>query len=276
MAQFNLMAVAATGGVTPRMPIGIVRCEPVWELKPYVLSDYLLWWVLDGVGQAWVEGREFPLGPGTCLILPPGSTLTALHDPKRRLRVFHMHADFLDASGRLLSPTTLALPAGPVIVNDLATFEPLARQIVEGHTAHTEAGNLKRDLALRLALLQIHEAAQFHPARTAGTSLAAALLAVRENPGTNWTVTELARRAGLSVSQTARRINELTGLSPSAFVIRARIERARQLMEESSMSLKQIAASLGYTDVYFFHRQFKSVAGITPGQWRRDRSAVKT
>lgn len=35
------------------------------------------------------------------------------------------------------------------------------------------------------------------------------------------------------------------------------------------MSLKQIAESLGYTDVYFFHRQFKSVAGVTPGQWRK-------
>lgn len=276
MMRSNLMSVAAKGGIHPRMPIGIVRCEPVWELKPYVLADYLLWWVLDGVGRAWVEGREFPLGPGTCLILPPGSALTALHDPKRRLRVFHMHADMLDAHGQKLSPATLMLPPVPVIVNDLATFEPLARQILEGHTAHTEAGNLRRDLALRLALLQIHDAAQFHPARTDGTKLAAALLAVRENPGATWTVTELARRAGLSVSQTARRINELTGLSPSAFVIRARIERARQLMEESSMSLKQIAEALGYTDVYFFHRQFKSVAGMTPGAWRqgREKSSV--
>lgn len=52
-------------------------------------------------------------------------------------------------------------------------------------------------------------------------------------------------------------------------MIRARIERARHLMRESPLSLKQIAATLGYTDVYFFHRQFKAVTGLTPGQWRR-------
>jgi AraC-like DNA-binding protein len=226
---------------------------------------------LDGVGRASVEGRGFALGPGTCLCLPPGSALTATHEPKRRLRVFYTHADFFDGAGEKLNPATLVQPPIPVVVNDLASFEPLARQIVEGHVAATESGRLRRDLAMRLALLQMHEAAQTHPARTDGTKLAAALLAVRENPGLPWVVPEIAQRAGLSVSQTARRIRELTGLSPQAFVIRARIERARRLMEESAMSLKQIAESLGYTDVYFFHRQFKSVAGVTPGQWRRAR-----
>ena len=54
-------------------------------------------------------------------------------------------------------------------------------------------------------------------------------------------------------------------------MIRARIERARRLLEESSLSLEQVASSLGYTDVYFFHRQFKAVAGVTPGRWRRER-----
>jgi len=271
MQAKTLVEVVQEGTIRLAAPLGIVRCEPIWEFRPYLLVDYILWWILDGVGRAWVEGREFPLGPGTCLVLPPGSTLTALHDPKRRLRVFYAHADFFDHQGCKLTPATLTLPPMPVVVNDLAAFEPLARQIVEGHTAGTAAGILRRDLALRLALVQIHEAAQTQAVRADGTKLAAVLLAVRENPGLAWTVPEMARRAGLSVSQTARRMRALTGQSPQAFVIRARIERARRLMEESTMSLKQIAEALGYTDVYFFHRQFKSVAGMTPGQWRRGR-----
>lgn len=276
MPKQSLMSVVANGQVRLTAPLGIVRCEPIWEFKPYVLVDYILWWILDGVGRAWVAGKEFPLGPGTCLLLSPGMALTALHDPKRRLRVFYAHADFLDQHGRKLSPASLELPPIPVVLNDLATFEPLTRQIVEGHNLGTEAGRLKRDLAVRLALLQIHAAAEAHPTRTDDTKLTAALLAVRENPGAIWTVPEIAQRAGLSVSQTARRVRELTGLSPQGFVIRARIERARRLMEESAMSLKQIAESLGYTDVYFFHRQFKSVSGVTPGQWRKRQPAIKT
>jgi hypothetical protein len=47
---------------------GIIRCEPVWEFKPYRLVDFLLWCVLDGVGTAWIKGREMPLGraPACC------------------------------------------------------------------------------------------------------------------------------------------------------------------------------------------------------------------
>lgn len=268
MTMLTLPTLAATGRVAVAAPVGIIRCEPIWEFKPYVLTDFLLWWVLDGVGRAWVGGREFPLGPGTCLLLPPGAALTARHDPARRLQVFFCHADFFDARGVKQRAATMALPPVPVVVNDLAVLEPLTRQIVEGHAADTEAGRLQRDLAMKLALLQLHAAARAHPLRTDGTRLAAALQAVQENPGRAWTVPEIAARAGLSVSQTARRVRELTGQSPSHYVIRARIERARRLMQESPLSLKQIAETLGYADVYFFHRQFKAVTGQTPGQWR--------
>jgi AraC family transcriptional regulator of arabinose operon len=272
MAATTLAGIAASGRFRLTSPVGIVRCEPVWEFKPYRLVDFLLWCVLDGVGTATVAGREVRLGPGTCLLLPPGAALSAIHDPKRRLRVFYLHADFLDARGRALAATAVALPPMPVVVSDLSTLEPLARQVVQGNAAGGDAGHLRRDLALRLLLLKLHESARAPVTRSDGTRLTAALLAVRENPAAAWTVPGLAAQAGLSVSQTARRIRDLTGLSPRAFVIRARIERARRLMEESAMSLEQIAATLGYTDVYFFHRQFKAVAGVTPGRWRREQA----
>lgn len=271
MTPITLGDVVAIGRLEISSPTGIVRCEPVWEFKPYRLVDFLLWCVLDGVGTAWIKGREMPLGPGTCLLLEPGSALSAVHDPKRRLRVFYLHADLYDAQGCKLDGTTLALPPPPVVVNDLSTFEPLARQVVEANAAADASARLRCQLALRLVLLQIHAAAQAPLMRTDGTKLAAALLAVKENPGRPWTVPEMAAQAGLSVSQAARRVRELTGHSPREFVIRARIDRARRLMEESTLSLKQIAETLGYTDIYFFHRQFKAVAGVTPARWRRER-----
>lgn len=264
----TLETVVATGAVRPAPPVGITRCEAVWELRPYRLDDFLLWCVLDGVGTARAGDREIPLTPGACLLLPPGAALAAAHDPRCPLRVFHLHADFIGAAGRKLDGNSLALPALPVPVNDLATFESLARQVVAGHGAGTLAGKLRCDLALRLMLLQIHEAGRVHPTRS-DPRFAAVLLAVKENPGRPWTVPDIAAQAGLSASQVARRIKEQTGRSPQAFVIRARVERAQLLMRESPLSLKQIAETLGYTDVYFFHRQFKAVTGLTPGQWRR-------
>ncbi len=271
MEQIALTEIVVRGGVRIAEPVGIVRCEPVWEFKPYLLKDYLLFGVLDGVGQAWIGGREMALGPGTCLLVPPGSALTAAHDPKRPLRVFYLHCDFLDAQGEVLPASAVAQPMLPAVVADLTTFEPLARQVVEGHAAATDNGKLQRDLALRLVMLSIASVSQHRPTRSDDTKLSEIMLAIRENPGHAWPVPEIASCAGLSVSQTARRMHQLAGCSPQNFVIRARIDRACRLMETSNLSLEQIADSLGYTDVYFFHRQFKNVIGVTPARWRKAR-----
>ncbi len=269
MKGMTLAEVAAAGNLRVNLTPGIVRCEPMWELKPYRLTDFLIWCVLDGLGVGQFQDGVIPLRPGTCLLLKPGQALGAVQEPNRQLRVFYLHADILDAEGNPLTGELVGLPTLPVMMGDLAGFESLARQVIEGHTAGGETGRLRCDLALRLVLLQLHGAAQQHPGRSDLGKLTAVLLAVKENPGHLWTVPEIAAQAGLSVAQAARRIRELTGCSPREFIIRARIERARRLMEESSLSLKQIAETLGYSDVYFFHRQFKSVTGQTPGQWRR-------
>ena len=124
-------------------------------------------------------------------------------------------------------------------------------------------------------MLRLATSTRHHVSRANETRLAELILAIRENPGESWTVQTLARRAGLSVSQLARRMHALVGCSPQNFVIRARIDRACRLMETSPLSLEQIADSLGYTDVYFFHRQFKNVIGVTPGSWRKKRQTIR-
>ena len=145
MDKIALAELASSGRFKIKEPVGIIRCEPIWEFKPYLLRDYLFFGVLDGVGQAWIEGREMALGPGSCLLIPPGSALSALHDPKRRLRVFYLHLDFVDARGKVLSAAEVVQPSVPTVVRDLTTFEPLTRQVVEGHTAGSEIGRTQRD-----------------------------------------------------------------------------------------------------------------------------------
>jgi transcriptional regulator GlxA family with amidase domain len=52
------------------------------------------------------------------------------------------------------------------------------------------------------------------------------------------------------------------------FVIRARLNTARQLVRETNMKLARIAVELGYSDVCFFSRQFKQRFGRPPSDFR--------
>jgi len=91
---------------------------------------------------------------------------------------------------------------------------------------------------------------------------------IRRNPAAPYSVGELARRSRFSVPQFVRHFRALTGETPNRFMVNQRIARAMQWLSESDAPLKHIAERLGYRDVYFFARQFKSVAGVSPGRFR--------
>jgi len=79
----------------------------------------------------------------------------------------------------------------------------------------------------------------------------------------------MASQAGYSPDHFSRLFKRILGISPQAHAIRVRIDRARQLLIESSLTISQIADALGYDDVFFFSRQFKARTGQTPGQYRQ-------
>ena len=61
-----------------------------------------------------------------------------------------------------------------------------------------------------------------------------------------------------------RLFKQSTSLSPHQFVIRERIEHARQMLKEHRLSMVEIATNLGFSDQSHFARVFRGLVGITP------------
>lgn len=80
-----------------------------------------------------------------------------------------------------------------------------------------------------------------------------------------------ASRAGMSLSTLRRQFKRLTGVALHTYAMQCRSAKAREMLGDSSLSIKQIAASLGYGDVYFFSKQFKKAIGTPPAEYRRSR-----
>lgn len=80
---------------------------------------------------------------------------------------------------------------------------------------------------------------------------------------------ELAAAAGCTPSALERRVRRVHGLSPSQYVLRARIDAARALLTGTDTPLAEIALAVGFYDQPAFTRQFTRLAGETPGQHRR-------
>jgi AraC family transcriptional regulator, arabinose operon regulatory protein len=78
----------------------------------------------------------------------------------------------------------------------------------------------------------------------------------------------LARRANTSTSHFFVLFKRWAGFSPIDFFIRLRMLHAERLLAATRMSVKEIAASLGYNDPLYFSRLFKSICGIAPSGYR--------
>ncbi len=238
------------------------RCEPGWSWHARPLPDFLLWYVLDGVGQVVLGDREHALAAGTAAVFAPGDAPTAGHDQRRRLLVFGMHF----AVGRRRSAARVAPPGRCCQVRDRTLIAALARRCDTSFRRGDPLGRRHSLICLEQLLWVLWEDAVHPPPDPVDAALDELVHAIRQDPGRRWTVAEMSGRCALSRAQFTRRFTGQAGLPPARYVIQARIDRARYLLAETGMSVSQVATALGYPDVAYFSRQFKRSTGHPPSR----------
>lgn len=88
---------------------------------------------------------------------------------------------------------------------------------------------------------------------------------------TDIVLADIARECGLSVSYFARAFKKTTGLPPHRWLLRHRVERAKEMMQTSRTPLAEIALACGFADQSHFSRVFSQLTGVAPGAWQRQR-----
>jgi AraC-like DNA-binding protein len=256
--------------VRPTTPPRFFYWARDFSWAPPALPDFDLWCILEGRGEAKLRGRDHALAPGVCFVLRPGDAPVARHDPAHPLVAFYSHFDMLDRRGRRVAASGVRTPPPGMQVRDLPAFTGLARRCVDGFDRGDQLGHRQSRLALELMLAAVWEWWQ-RPPVPEDDAMARVAREIRRRPGEVWEVGGMAREAGLSRAQFTRRFTAHTGRSPKAFVIETRLEVARQLILETQMSLGEVAADLGYSDLFFFSRQFKQRYACPPSRLRERR-----
>jgi LacI family transcriptional regulator len=98
--------------------------------------------------------------------------------------------------------------------------------------------------------------------------LAHAVRFIREHACEGITVEDVLANIPLSRSVFERRFARLFGHSPKTEIVRARLDRIKQLLAETELPLKQIAARIGFEHPEYMNVIFKEQTGQTPGQYR--------
>ena len=82
-------------------------------------------------------------------------------------------------------------------------------------------------------------------------------------------VQTMANHLFISRSQLARKVQLITGMNTSEYVMRIRMTRARRLLEEGHLSISEVAIRCGFSDQSYFTRMFKKTYNLTPTQVKK-------
>ena len=80
---------------------------------------------------------------------------------------------------------------------------------------------------------------------------------------------QLASELNVGYSWFRRMFRHYTGLSPCQYFLQLKLIKAKELLRETSLSIKQISVITGFESQYYFSKYFKKKIGISPSQWRR-------
>jgi AraC-like DNA-binding protein len=219
------------------------------------LRDFDFWLVLEGRGRMRLGLEEYELEAGRWFLLQPGDRPEARHEPENPLVVFACHFQPVREAGRFYRGVISGVSRQPLRHG----AELAARVFPEGPT-----GRALASATVRQTLLQAAHSLTRQTGGSGRNRLDALAMEIRSAPGRNWTMAEMARKSALSLPHLNRLWRAAWGLPPGQYVIRERVQRAVMLLRESDMTIQQIAESLGYNDVFFFHRQFRRTVGVTP------------
>jgi AraC-like DNA-binding protein len=97
--------------------------------------------------------------------------------------------------------------------------------------------------------------------------LAKALVALHEAPAGEWTLEELAARAGMSRSVFANAFRDTVGVTPGDYLAAWRVTLAQDLLKRGR-ALKHVALDVGYGSTVALSRAFKARTGVSPREWK--------
>jgi AraC-like DNA-binding protein len=91
-----------------------------------------------------------------------------------------------------------------------------------------------------------------------------------ENFDKHITIPQLARQAGINEAKLKEGFRELYGNSIHTYIQQLRLEKAKQLLLTTAMSITEITYHIGYGHVTHFTTLFKKEFGLTPTEWRKE------
>lgn len=209
------------------------------------------------------DGEDIILEEGSTLYLPPYGKDYSYRKASKEAFIKQVDFDFFGkTTGEKLAPCDI-----PVIVCKNASFELSAvfDELITLSDKTDLSGRLMQNALMYSVFSKL--TAEDKADRVCLARIAPALEYMENNCNRGVSAGELARLCKLSESQLRRLFKASLGTTPIAYLNTLRINRAKNMLRYSGLTVSEIAYSLGFEDIYAFSHAFKKATGLSPKKY---------
>jgi AraC family transcriptional regulator of arabinose operon len=234
------------------------------------IDESILIYCIQGNGWCEIDGNRHAVHPGEMLVIPPGAPHAYGAENRRPWTIYWTH--FKGESNPLLLAELGITRTEPVVrpgeKPELRTlFEELLDVMEHGY----DASRLLYAAQILTHLIGSMIWAGHHSSGgnlTAAQRVTQSIAYMKQHLDQPVPFASFAALANLSGSHYRSLFKHETGYAPMDYFSRLRLHKACQLLDTTSLSVKEIARLTGYEDAIYFSRAFKAVIELSPARYR--------
>jgi AraC family transcriptional regulator len=283
-AWLRLQPAAAASGLHTRVSAALwdvhVPEDSVWEAVTQRNSaSHFLWFVVEPFRLYYeVDGRPVwsgPLEPNTAHVVQAGQSVRALwQDSGRVLHLYLPHEQLVQVANEYGKPDVELVDRGLQVDPRLQTIVSL---LLDRISESDTLGRLEMDTLGILTCAHLLRAwsrtrtASELRGRLGSLQTRRAIAFLNDHLHCDIGLKDVAEYVGLSPYHFTRAFKRTVGVSPHRYLLLRRLEKAKTLLEKSSLGVAQIAARVGYADSNQLARVFRKELQTSPTSYRRQR-----
>jgi AraC-like DNA-binding protein len=244
-----------------------------WEMQ--ALPGYELAYVTDGSLLLWLEDHCLRAEAGDILVVPP-RTMHREETPEDTFsEAIYLGTMLRGPSGRGRSfPLPIApllhLGRGHIVEQRLMQIVAEVQQRAPGYTRIVSGAVLEIFWHLARATAGICAPKAQSPATLSLPSFASqAQDYLDRHHAEPLSIDGVAQHFHLSRQYFSKLFRRFTGQSPHSYLMEVRLRQARALLEETDLTIQEVATRVGFSDPYYFARAFRTHCGVSPSQYRK-------
>ncbi|GJM65056.1 AraC family transcriptional regulator [Persicobacter diffluens] len=234
--------------------------------------QYILMYCIKGTGWVEINHQRTQIIENQYFVIPPNTPHQYGADEHNPWSLYWVHFSGKNAAyytAALDKARSISTSEVDRIKDRLEIFDEIIANLEMGFSENT-IGYCNILFGYFLATFKYLE--QFRHIRTskAGDMIGQSIIYMKNNMKHKISLDELAENARLSPSYYSSEFKRKTGKTPIDYLTHLRIQEACQLLDHTSLRIKEISNKVGFDDPFYFSRVYKNVMGLSPKEYRKN------